>query len=89
MEKRTAERENPFFFFCFSELLSRWNGTTEADLLFQKGMEKVQKYEGAESMPRGILILKRIKYLIMIQRQDTFLEMQKVIFQILQKIEHY
>lgn len=53
MEKRTAERENPFFFFCFSELLSRWNGTTEADLLFQKGMEKVQKYEGAESMPRG------------------------------------
>ena len=38
---------------------------------------------------RGILILKRIKYLIMIQRQDTFLEMQKVIFQILQKIEHY
>lgn len=40
-------------------------------------------------MPRGILILKRIKYLIMIQQQDTFLEMQKVIFQIRQKIEHY
>ena len=57
MEKRTAERENPFLFFCFSKVLSRWNGTTEADLLFQKGMEKVQKYEGAESMPRGIEIL--------------------------------
>ena len=34
MEKRTAERENPLIFFCFSELLSRWNGTTEADLFF-------------------------------------------------------
>ena len=40
-------------------------------------------------MPRGILILKRIKYLIMIQQQDTFLEMQRGIFQIRQKIEHY
>ena len=40
MEKRTAERENPLLFFCFSELLSRWNGTTEADLFSRKGWKR-------------------------------------------------
>ena len=53
-------------------------------------MREAAVEKGIQAMKvRGILILKRIKYLIMIQRQDTFLEMQKAIFQILQKIEHY